>query len=104
MEMKLVFTNKGKNAIDNFKNDELIEVFSRYSKTLMKKYDLVISVPSEVNPDISADGSLNVQLEDVKCNVDTFFKELARDVKVPLKKRLVAGETLDSVFKTEVIS
>ncbi|WP_373280732.1 hypothetical protein [Paenibacillus pini] len=101
--MKLIFTNKGKNAIENFKNDELIEVFSRYSKTLMKKYDLVMSVPEESNHNIVEEGTLKVKLEDVKCDVDTFFKELARDVKVPLKKRIVVGETLDNVFKTEVI-
>ncbi|KAF9118998.1 hypothetical protein ACTHSJ_03105 [Paenibacillus cellulositrophicus] len=103
MEMKLIFTNKGKNAIGNFENDELIEVFTRYSKTLMKKYDLVVSVPSEDNRDITADGTINVQLNDVKCDVQTFFKELARDVKVPLKKRLDAGETLDGVFKAEQV-
>jgi hypothetical protein len=33
--------------------------------------------------------------------MDAFFKELSRDIKVPLVKRL--GTKLDNVFKTEVV-
>ncbi|MDP4098437.1 hypothetical protein OIN60_17020 [Paenibacillus sp. P96] len=101
MRVKLNFTNKGKNAIEKFDNDELIEIFSRYSNTLTKKYDLTVAVPDEANPSIINDGFIELQLEQVNCDVNSFLKELGRDIKVPLVKRL--GTKLDNVFKTEVI-
>lgn len=99
--MNLKFTNKGQIAIENFNNDELIEIFSRYMNTLTKKYAIVVTVPIEVNQNIAVDGSLKILVENVKCDLDTFFKELGRDIKIPLKKRLEGK--LDNVFKTEVI-
>jgi hypothetical protein len=101
VKLKLNFTNQGKTAIENFNNDELIEIFSRYSNTLTKKYAIDISVPTGVNQNIVVEGSLKVLLENINCDVDTFFKELGRDIKVPLKKRL--DGKLDNVFKTEII-
>ncbi|MFB5267167.1 hypothetical protein ACE41H_10275 [Paenibacillus enshidis] len=101
MRVKLKFTNKGKTAVEKFSNDELLEIFSRYSNTLTKKYDIEVVVPEEANPSIIGDGSIELRLERVNCDVDTFLKELGRDIKVPLVKRL--GTKLDNVFKTEVI-
>jgi hypothetical protein len=101
VRLKLNFTNQGKTAIENFNNDELIEIFTRYSKTLTKKYEVDVSVPTGVNQNIVEEGSLKVLLENVNCDVDIFFKELGRDVKIPLKKRL--DGKLDNVFKTEVM-
>ncbi|KGE17447.1 hypothetical protein [Paenibacillus wynnii] len=98
MEINLNFTPKGKVAIENFSNEELIEIFTRYSNTLTKKYSVDVAVPADANQGIVADGSLKVILSNVKCDVDIFFRELGRDVKVPLKKRL-AGGNLDNVFK-----
>lgn len=101
MRLNLNFTNQGKAAIENFNNDELIEIFTRYSNTLTKKYEIDVSVPTEMNTNIAGEGSLKVLLENINCDIDTFFKELGRDVKVPLKKRL--DGKLDNVFKTEVV-
>jgi len=98
LEINLNFTPKGKVAIENFSNEELIEIFTRYSNTLTKKYIVDIAVPEDVNQNIIADGTLKVVLSNVKCDIDIFFRELGRDVKVPLKKRLAAGN-LDNVFK-----
>jgi hypothetical protein len=96
------FTKQGQTAIENFNNDELIEIFTRYIKTLTKKYEVDITVPIEVNQNIAVEGTLKVTLENVNCDVDTFFKELGRDIKLPLKKRL--DGKLDNVFKPEVIN
>ncbi|WP_379126687.1 hypothetical protein [Paenibacillus sp. sgz500958] len=101
MNINLSFTPKGKAAIEKFTNDELIEVFTRYTNTLTKKYSVDFKVPAEVNTDIVADGALNMNLSNVKCDINHFFRELGRDVKVPLKKRMGTG-TLDNVFKVVV--
>lgn len=101
MRVKLKFTNKGKTAIEKFSNDELIEIFSRYSNTLTKKYDIEVVVLEEANPHIVDNGSIELRLERVNCDVEIFLKELGRDIKVPLVKRL--GTKLDNVFKMEVI-
>lgn len=101
MQMKLIFTTKGKVAIENFSNEELMEIFNRYSNTLSKKYVIDVSIPVELNQDIIGDGNLKVVLENVKCDVDLFFRELGRDVKIPLKKRL--DGKLDNVFKVEKV-
>ncbi|MCR8633866.1 MULTISPECIES: hypothetical protein [Paenibacillus] len=101
MRINLKFTNKGQVAIENFNNDELIEIFSRYINTLTKKYAVDITVPAESNQNIAVEGALKILLENVNCDVDTFFKELGRDIKIPLKKRL--DGKLDNVFKTEVV-
>jgi hypothetical protein len=103
VRIKLNFTNKGQLAIENFNNDELIEIFARYSNTLTKKYSVDVSVPAEENQNITADGTLKVVLDNVNCDVEVFFKELGRDIKVPLKKRLKQDGKLDNVFKTEVL-
>lgn len=97
MEAVLSFTAKGKVAIENFTNAELIEIFTRYSNTLTKKYAIDIAVPADVNQSIISDGLLKMKLDNVHCDVDVFFRELGRDIKVPLKKR--SGGTLDNVFK-----
>lgn len=104
MRVNLNFTNKGQNAIGNFDNGELLEIFSRYIKTLTKHYSVDITVPSDINQNIGNDGRLEVFLENVNCDVPTFFKELSRDIKVPLKKRLSGTQNLDNVFKIEVIA
>jgi hypothetical protein len=101
MQMKLIFTTKGKVAIENFSNDELVEIFNRYSNTLSKKYVIDVSIPLELNQDIVGDGHLKVVVDNVKCDVDLFFRELGRDVKIPLKKRL--DGKLDHVFKVEKV-
>lgn len=101
MKVNLNFTNKGKVAIENFNNEELLEIFARYSRTLMKKYDIQVTVPEDVNRNIAGDGYITLIAENVKCEVDVFFNELGRDIKVPLKKRL--GTKVDNVFKTEVL-
>ncbi|WNR42121.1 hypothetical protein [Paenibacillus roseipurpureus] len=101
MNVHLNFTNKGKVVIENFNNEELIEIFSRYINTLTKKYAVDITVPAEANQNIVQDGSFKVVLSNVQCDVDTFFKELGRDIKVPLKKR--ADGKLENVFKIQVI-
>ncbi|MNW26947.1 hypothetical protein D3C74_37310 [compost metagenome] len=99
--MKLHFTNKGKSAVEKFTNDELLEIFARYSNTLTKKYDVSVVVPEEDNPNIVEEGAIQLQLEQVQCDPDVFLKELGRDIKVPLVKRL--GAKLDQVFKPEFI-
>ncbi|GIP24134.1 MULTISPECIES: hypothetical protein [Paenibacillus] len=101
MKVNLNFTNKGKAAIENFNNEELLEIFARYSRTLMKKYDIQVTVPAEANSDIAANGYITLIADQVKCEIPAFFNELGRDIKVPLKKRL--GTKVDNVFKTEVI-
>lgn len=97
MRINVIFTTKGKVAIENFTNEELIEIFLRYSNTLKKKYEVNISVPLEENQNIVADGVMKVSLSEINCDVEAFFKELGRDIKVPFKKRL--NGTLDNVFK-----
>lgn len=103
MRVNLNFTNKGQIAINNFNNCELIEIFTRYINTLTKHYAVDITVPIDVNQNISEEGILKVLLKNVNCDVNTFFKELGRDIKVPLKKRLDGNGKLDNVFKIEVI-
>lgn len=76
-----------------------MEIFNRYSNTLTKKYIVEISIPDEGNQNIVQDGTLKVVLDNVKCDIDIFFRELGRDLKVPLKKRLDGN--LDNVFKVE---
>jgi hypothetical protein len=99
MRINLNFTAKGKVAIGNFTNEELVEIFGRYSNTLTKKYSVDVIIPAETNQNIITDGALRVKLDNVKCDVDIFFRELGRDIKVPLKKRLDGN--LDNVFKIE---
>ncbi len=99
MNIKLNFTAKGKIAIANFSNEELIELFTRYSNTLTKKYAVDISIPVALNENIVSDGVIKLVLANVECDIDVFFRELGRDIKVPLKKRL--GVALDNVFKLE---
>jgi hypothetical protein len=102
VKINLRFTTKGKIAIENFENEELIEIFTRYSNTLTKsKHAADISIPVEVNQNIAHEGVLQLSLANVKCDVETLFKELGRDIKVPLKKRLEGK--LDNVFKIEII-
>lgn len=103
MKVNLNFTNKGQIAIDNFDNSELIEIFSRYMKTLTKQFAIETTVPVEANQNISEEGILRVSLANVNCDVNIFFKELGKDIKVPLKKRLDKNGKLDGVFKLEVI-
>lgn len=95
------FTNQGQTAIEKFNNDELLEIFTRYSKTLTKKYSVDVTVPEDINQDIIVDRVLKISLENVECDAITFLKELGRDIKVPLKKRL--GGKLDNVFKIVMI-
>ncbi|TFE23342.1 hypothetical protein [Cohnella luojiensis] len=99
MNVKLNFTAKGKIAIANFSNDELIELFTRYSNTLSKNHSIDISIPNEANRNIVGDGFIKLALSNVECDIDVFFRELGRDIKVPLKKRL--GVAIDNVFKLE---
>lgn len=101
MKINLNFTTKGKIAIGNFTNEELIEVFGRYSNTLTKKYSVEVKVPTESNQNIISDGTIRVELSNVNCDVDIFFREFGRDIKVPLKKRL--DGSLDNVFKIEIV-
>ncbi|WP_028548559.1 hypothetical protein [Paenibacillus sp. UNC451MF] len=103
MRVDLKFTTRGQMAIDNFDNGELLEIFTRYINTLMKHYAVDISVPVDMNQNIRTEGILKVFLENVNCDVNTFFKELGRDIKVPLKKRLNETGKLDNVFKIDVI-
>ncbi|MCA0755719.1 hypothetical protein KP806_11710 [Paenibacillus sp. N4] len=103
MRVNLNFTNKGQAAIAKFTNEELLEIFARYSNTLMKKYSIDVSVQEEGNEAIADKGVLTVSVDNVECDVETFFKELGRDVKVPLKKRLTQEEKLDNVFKAETV-
>lgn len=103
MRINLNFTNKGQIAIDNFNNEELIEIFSRYINTLTKKYAVDISVPADLNQNISNEGTIKVLLKNVKCDVNSFFNELGRDIKVPLKKRFDRTAKLDNVFKIDII-
>jgi hypothetical protein len=77
-------------AISNFNNDELIEIFTRYIKTLSKHYSIDVFVSAEENDNIIGVASV------------AFFKELGRDIKVPLKKRLGVGAKLDTVYKIVV--
>lgn len=100
MKINMKFTSKGKVAIENFNNEELLEIFARYIKTLSKKYDIEVDVPLDENQNIVGDGAVIATAKNVKCDVETFFKELGRDIKVPLKKRL--GGKLENVFKTEI--
>jgi len=103
MKINLNFTNKGQAAISKFNNEELLEIFARYSNTLMKKYSIEVTVPAEGNEAIIERGKLSVYVDKIECDVETFFKELGRDVKVPLKKRLTPEDKLDNVFKAETI-
>ncbi|MCQ6563019.1 hypothetical protein [Paenibacillus mendelii] len=97
MNINLNFTAKGKIAIENFTNEELLEILTRYSNTLKKKYAIDISYPLESNQSICEDGVVKVIANNIECDVDLFFRELGRDIKVPLKKRLQGN--LDNVFK-----
>ncbi|UVI31034.1 hypothetical protein [Paenibacillus spongiae] len=97
MNINLTFTAKGKIAIDNFTNEELLEIFNRYSNTLRKKYSVDITYPLEWNQNIGTDGVVKVTADKIECDIEQFFKELGRDIKVPLKKRLQGN--LDNVFK-----
>ncbi len=101
VNVQLNFTNKGKLVIENFNNEELLEIFSRYINTLTKKYAVDVKVLAEANQNIVEDGSFKVILSNVQCDVETFFKELGRDIKVPLKKR--SDGKLENVFKIQVI-
>ncbi|CAG7648526.1 hypothetical protein ACFQI7_12525 [Paenibacillus allorhizosphaerae] len=103
MRVNLKFTTKGQSAIENFNNDELIEIFTRYLNTLVKHYAVNVSVPVDMNQDIRAEGILKVLLENVNCDINIFFRELERDIKVPLKKRLDKAGKLDNVFKIDII-
>ncbi|WP_110932614.1 hypothetical protein [Paenibacillus bouchesdurhonensis] len=103
MKVNLIFTNKGQVAIDNFENDELIEIFTRYMRTLTKQFAIETTVPMEVNKNIIDEGVLRVSLASVNCDVNMFFKELGKDIKVPLRKRLNKDGKLDNVFKIEVM-
>ncbi len=103
MKVNLNFTNKGQAAITKFSNEELLEIFARYSNTLMKKYSIEVKVPEQGNDAIVDRGVLSVDVDQIECDVETYFKELGRDVKVPLKKRLSSDEKLDNVFKIEVV-
>lgn len=49
MRVNLKFTNKGQVAVEKFNNEELIEIFTRYIKTLSKKYDISVTVPEDLN-------------------------------------------------------
>ncbi|MNF00754.1 hypothetical protein D3C80_1996320 [compost metagenome] len=60
-------------------------------------------MPEEGNEAIVENGILTVYVDKVECDIPTFFKELGRDVKVPLKKRLTSEDKLDNVFKAEVV-
>lgn len=101
MKIIIKFTTKGKAAIDYFNNEELLEIFTRYIRTLTKKYDIEVDLPLESNQNIVQDGVIIALANNVNCDADTFFKELSRDVKVPLKKRI--GVKLENVFKTEIV-
>lgn len=101
MKIKVIFTPKGKIAIENFTDEELIEIFIRYSNTLRKKYEVDINLPLDENQKVIEDGVIMVTLSNINCDVVAFFKELGRDLKVPLKKRL--NGNLDNVFKITTI-
>jgi hypothetical protein len=101
VKINLKFSTKGQIAIKNFENDEILEIFTRYSNTLKKKYMLDVNVPTDANPNIVSEGALKIILDNVECDIDTFFRELGRDIKVPLKKRY--DGKLDNLFKMEVI-
>jgi hypothetical protein len=101
MRVNLNFTNKGRVAITNFSNDELIEIFTRYIKTLSKHYPIDVSIPIEENQDIVGEGVLKVIAENVDCDATAFFKELGRDVRVPFRKR--HAEKLDNVYKIVIV-
>ncbi|GEM_PF-1623193 len=104
MKINMKFTSKGKVAIENFNNEELLEIFARYIKTLSKKYDIEVDVPLEANQNIVGDGAVIATAKNVKCDVETFFKELGRDIKVPLKKRLGGKQKLQNraLFLSEI--
>jgi hypothetical protein len=101
VQVNLKFTTKGQVALNNFDNGEIIELFTRYSNTLKKKYMLELSVPNDVNQNINEQGAVVLLLDHVECDIDIFFRELGRDIKVPLKKRFEGK--LDTIFKTEII-
>ncbi|TCZ76530.1 hypothetical protein E0485_13075 [Paenibacillus albiflavus] len=101
MRINLNFTNKGRVAIGNYTNDELLEIFTRYIKTLSKHYAIDVFIPAEDNTKIVEEGILKVTAENVQCDPIAFFKELGRDVKVPFKKR--HPEKLDAVFKIVLV-
>ncbi|NMO97067.1 hypothetical protein [Paenibacillus lemnae] len=103
MIVQLNFTNKGQAAINLFDNSEIIEIFTRYIKTLTKNYDINTTVPVEDNNNIKEAGTVKVIVDHANCDVEVFFKELGRDIKVPLKKRIGGTNSkLDNVFKVEV--
>jgi len=101
VKINLKFSTKGQIAIKNFENDEILEIFTRYSNTLKKKYMVNVNVPTDVNQNIINEGNIIILLDNVECDIDTFFRELGRDIKVPLKKRF--DGKLDNLFKMEVV-
>ena len=101
MKVQLWFTAQGQQAINEFENEELIESFSRHMKTLTKKYMVVTSVPLDANEDIVSAGVMNVQVESKSGEVDTFFRELGRDMKNPLNKRF--DGKLGNIFNAKVV-
>lgn len=100
MKFQLCFTAHGQKAINEFENHELIESFSRHMKTLTKKYTVVTSVPPSDNQNIATAGLLNVTCVAEAKEANLFFKELARDMKSPLNKR-VEGK-LGNIFNVKV--
>lgn len=74
MKINMKFTSKGKVAIENFNNEELLEIFARYIKTLSKKYDIEVDVPLDENQNIVGDGAVIATAKNVKCDVETFSK------------------------------
>ena len=99
MRFQLCFTAHGQKAINEFENHELLESFSRHMKTLTKKYTVVTSVPVHDNQDIASAGVLHVICEAEIKEANLFFKELARDMRNPLNKR-VAGK-LGNIFNVK---
>ena len=101
MKIQLCFTAHGQKAINEFENHELIESFSRHMKTLTKKYTVVTTVPLIDNQDIASAGVLNVNCEAETNEANMFFRELARDMKSPLNKRITGK--LGNIFNAKVV-
>jgi hypothetical protein len=101
MKIQLCFTAHGQKAINEFENHELIESFSRHMKTLTKKYTVITSVPLMDNQDIALAGVLNVNCEAETNEANMFFRELARDMKSPLNKRITGK--LGNIFNAKVV-
>lgn len=101
MKIQLCFTAHGQKAINEFENHELIESFSRHMKTLTKKYTVITSVPLIDNQNIVSTGVLNVICDAESKEANMFFKELARDMKSPLNKRITGK--LGNIFNAKVM-